>query len=163
MIKIARTLDEHWEMIRDITIPGCDLFIATFGVGISHEAQKSMNMASKVCILIGTPEGGLTPGHQGSLNVYATKLKNTECQFRSNKKSHMKCWIARSKGKVWAVVGGRNLCNSTFHDMSVLLERRPARLVLKHFNEAWRQSKPADNYRNQLMQELAQEEWPDEY
>jgi hypothetical protein len=145
-MKFALTREEHIELI-DLNFRRgyIALDIATFCCSGSFEMLERLEKAGKrhrVRLLVGLPQMDQDK-HLANACAYGS-LKGVD--VRSVYNSHLKLWLfRRNVFSEWtAIVGGRNLGNSTWDDLTVEIKGCGLRKLATLFNGVWRRGEVPD-------------------
>jgi len=116
---VATTNEQHWEMVECQAKRSRLMYAATFRGTITPDADQAFRHVEHAYLLVGVNNLDDYEAIQVAVR-YAHEHPNTE--VRVLPKSCMKCFIfINLNGQLTAIVGGRNLTNSTGNDLSVLI------------------------------------------
>lgn len=113
----------------------------------SHRIVRAIDTNTKGSrILVGLPAFG---DAIAKLTNSAEYFGNVLWKYRTD--CHLKCWIFfYQKGIVEALVGGRNLGDSSWADMSLWLGQKDSKKLSTYFDQLWLSAKPVSKTTLQL-------------
>jgi hypothetical protein len=126
------------------------LFISTFNLqtGVSSRGtayasptflllQRIQASVRDPRLLVGLPTQGDCIQRCQAAAEYWPKLR-----VRTLYDLHLKCWIFKYKGDTRALVGGRNLGDSQWRDVSWWLNGKQSKELLGYYADLWSEAKP---------------------
>lgn len=112
----------------------------------SHRVVRAINESTKGSrILVGLPP------HADAVNKLTNSAEyfgNIFWKYRVD--CHLKCWIFFYKTTTEAIIGGRNLGDSSWHDVSLWLGQKDSRKLATYFDQLWLSAKPVSKTTLQL-------------
>lgn len=131
----AITIGQHYRLIYDEMsrcASGDSIWIATYGVSytsgyVRKTIEDCVSEGFKLRLLI------------GPTSMTEEQSFGASIQRRYLDDCHLKCWLfKRKRGADTAIVGGRNLNSSNWHDFSALLDnRRQVDSLITHYKDLW--------------------------
>jgi len=145
--EVATTLDEHWDMVWTELEAGVEqVAISTFGTNRHTQAGEvfwALNDQQIPCrVLIGAASTE-DADRIGQLLTAMRVSYLKHVRYKMTMMHHMKLWLFwRGDAPRVALIGGRNLTNSGWMDVTVRVTRQTqVRKLTSVFDRCWRQAK----------------------
>lgn len=130
-----------------------EVWIATFSIqaGISSRGQVFRSSIGNLVTRVSTNTEnsrmlvGVNPDDRiGMRKVEAAAYQWRSIAFRTRPDSHLKCWIFfYGKGNPCALIGGRNLSDSRWHDLSLWAPRqKDVKELIRQYDKIWKSADP---------------------
>jgi hypothetical protein len=144
-MSVALTFDEHLSMVWEQVALGCDEVItSTFGASLSRDwgavfqALRAEGVRARVIVGVAPSVKDVNEVGRRLVEVARVLTLWPTVQYRLRHRHHAKLWAFKRDGR-WdsAIVGGRNLTDSGWADLSFLVGRRDAGAAALEFDKWW--------------------------
>jgi hypothetical protein len=169
-MKLIPTVEEHFKELRSMTEGADQVLISTYGIyaGINHYGQDLNGQSSKYTAyakefldsLIGVSKVNIVVGLypyssckgtarcvycesryvRGLLRLSSHKDHFSSFKWRVKPNNHLKCVLAIRGNSFEGIVGGRNLSDSNWNDLTFRLEPEDAKEVFKMVVPIWKEA-----------------------
>jgi len=184
------TQKDHNQYLKKLIIEKPDeVMIATYNIyaGILHDGEDAHSWGEKyhsdaheildmlcdckrVRIIVGTPplslckagcEDCIAKQYKSATRLSKHALKWPKYQWKYTGDFHLKCYLFKKDGIMKGVIGGRNLSDSNWVDVTFNIDDKHCKVIEYLFNQSWDKSTDItiENLESSIMKQVEEASW----